>query len=208
MMIRSSSRAALLLSVAGVSLLISACSSTGDFCLCGYTTQSQFTRDIHTIRVPVFQNKTFSRGIEFELTAAVIRQIEARTPWKVVTDGNADAELTGTVIGLTKHLILQNQLNELREAEYTLGVEVALRDRSGRTLSGTAAAPFHDLPLTPEGAGVPDPLAPAAPPPAPPQLVQRSATAVPELGQSYASARKEAVDKMAEQIVSMMEAPW
>jgi hypothetical protein len=53
-----------------------------------------------TVYVPMFKNRTFRRGLEFDLTRAVIREIEARTPYKVVSDeALADTVLTGTILG-------------------------------------------------------------------------------------------------------------
>lgn len=184
-------------------LLLASCNSLDEFTILGYTTRSQHAPDIRTIRVPIFQNRTFVRGIEFELTEAVIKQIEAKTPWKVVQSGDADTELLGTVIGLPKRIILQNRLNEIREAELTLAVEVIWRDlRTGQVLTCPPGG------MAPAPAAIPaDPLAPPSPPPVP-IVVQRSATYIPELGQSNASARQEVVNDLARQIVAAMEVPW
>jgi len=191
-------------------VLLSSCSSgSNDFCILGYTTQSQFARDIHTIRVPIFKNKTFVRGIEFELTEAVVKQIEVRTPWKVVGCGeDADTELMGTVVAVSKHDTLVNELNEIRQGEETVGVQLLWRDlRTGELLTR--------LPTPPPLAEVPQPgqQKPAVATPVPIQdtfgiLVLRSSSFVPELGQSTSSARKQVVDDLAKQIVNMLETPW
>jgi hypothetical protein len=39
-------------------------------------------------------------------------------------------------------------------------------------------------------------------------LVQRSATFVPELGQSFATAKQKVVNEMAQQMVNVMELAW
>ncbi len=85
---------------------------------------------IRTVYVPIFKNHTFRRGYEFHLTRAVVREIEAKTPYKVVSNcESADTELVGTIITFTKRVINANQLNEVREAETTLGVEVVGSDK-------------------------------------------------------------------------------
>jgi hypothetical protein len=167
--------------------------------------------------VPIFKNETFVRGIEFELTEAIVKQIEMKTKWKVVHHGNADAVLTGKIVNLSKRIILQNNLNEVRDAEVQLGVEVVWRDCQ-------ACGPDFD-PLPPEGMPrsvdpLPTPEELSSPPlllpgqrgPVKPNkpviLVLETATFVPELGESMATARKKVVDKAAEQIVSMLETPW
>ena len=53
-----------------------------------------------------------------------------------------------------------------------------------------------------------EPAVPAAPPPRPPVLVQSIGGFIPELGESLTTAQKRNVDRLAVQIVSMMEKPW
>src|SRR5262249_17964743 len=191
-------------------LVLSSCSSGSyDFCVLGYTTKSQFDCTIHTVRVPIFRNRTFVRQIEFELTEAVVRQIEVRTPWKVVGGSDdADTELVGTVVLVNKHNNLVNPLNEVRQGDETVGVQILLRDlRTGELLTRLPLPPpIEELPL-------PGGQKQATPTPVPLQesfgiLVLRSASYVPELGQSTSSARKQVVDDLAKQIVNMMEMPW
>lgn len=214
-----------------------ACQGNGQFSLLGYTTEPNYNRAIHTVYVPVFQNLTLRRGWEFDLTRAVIREIEAKTPYKVVSNREAaDTELTGTIIGIDKLLVNRNQLNEVREAEMTLTVEVIWRDlHTGEILSGRSITPGEPIapaigpieplgpgaappamgvspatqPLTPEiGPPLPPPEEGVVPPVQPPVLVQSIATFIPELGESITTASKFNVDRLAVQIVSMMEAPW
>jgi hypothetical protein len=183
-------------------VLLSSCTSDGNFTVLGYTTKPNYDCSIHTVRVPIFKNVTFQRGLEFELTRAVVREIEAKTPFKVVgEDCSADTELTGRIISLNKNILSRTQLNEVREAETILGVEVVWRDlRTGEILSRPRPSPGAPLPPPPPP-GVP-------PPPPPPVLIQSVGTFAPELGESLTTARKRNVDRLAVQIVSMMEIPW
>ena len=185
-----------------VLLLIPACDWDGNFTFLGYTTCPNYATDIHTVRVPIFKNNTLYRGLEFELTRAVIREIESKTPYKVVS-GNcaADTELTGTIVNVMKNVINRNQENEVREAETILAVEVYWKDlRTGEVLSRPRKGPEAVQPVKlPPG---------VAPPPTPVTLVQSLGNMIPELGQSLASAQKQNVDRLAVQIVSMMEKPW
>lgn len=180
-----------------------ACSQNGVISAMGYTVGPRHADAIRTIRVPIFRNRTMIRGIEYELTQAVVQRINMATPWRVVQEGPADAELNGTVVMLNKRVFLQNQLNEVREADLTLSAEVCFLDcRTGCNLM----RPGEDLP--PNAPPV-DPLERApAPSHVKPVLVQWSAPFVVDLGESYASARAKAVQELAVQIVNMMEAPW
>jgi hypothetical protein len=184
--------------LAAISFLLPSCTGDGQLCLLGYTTRPNYDPGIRTIRVPIFKNYTFIRGLEFDLTQAVIREIEARTPFKVVSaDCPADTELTGTITILNKVVINRNQLNEIRQGQTTVGVEIIWRDlRSGEILS-------QPRPKS-------DPDAPPPPPDVPvkPLLVQSLGTYIPELGSSTTTSLQQNVNRLAVQIVSKMEAPW
>lgn len=191
-------------------VVLPSCSSDGNFTVLGYSTQPQYNPNIRTIYVPIFQNLTFRRDMEFDLTRAVIREIEAKTPYKVVSSKEgADTELTGTIISFNKNMLNRNQLNEVREAETTLAVEVVWRDlRSGEVLTQPQRKPGVTPTLPPPAALTPDGPPDAPPPPPPPVLVQSVATFKPELGESITTAAQANVNRLAIQIVSMMEMPW
>ncbi len=191
---------ALLLLVAA----LSSCDWDGNFTVLGYTTRPNYDRSIHTIRVPIFKNLTFYRGLEFDLTRAVIREIETRTPFKVVSAScAADTELTGTIITFNKNLLSRNQQNEVLEAETVLGVQVVWRDlRSGEILSKARQGPGAPPPVPGTG--------PLRPPVLPGDgvLVQSTGDFIPELGGSITTGQQQNVNRLAVQIVNMMEIPW
>jgi hypothetical protein len=178
--------------------ILPSCGWDGQLSILGYTTQPNYDMSIKTIRVPMFKNDTFVQGLEFELTRAVVREIEQKTPFKVVGMGcSADTELTGTIIGYTKTIINRNQLNEVREAETLMTVKVVWKDlRSGDYLSRPRPGP-----------GTPAPP-PGAPLPPPEVVVQSTGRMIPELGESLATAQQMNIQRLAVQIVSMMEKPW
>ncbi|MCS7166840.1 MAG: LPS assembly lipoprotein LptE [Gemmatales bacterium] len=179
-------------------IVISSCTASGGLSILGYTSDSQFDPSIRTIRVPVFRNETFYRGLEFQLTQAVIQKIEQRTPWKVVQQGYCDAELTGIIKLVQKRVPLVNPLNEVREGEYIFTVEITFTDLRG--------APHSPPPLacldTNSQDQIQDNRASSK------TTIVRSRNFVPELGQSSATARQQLVEDLAEQIVNMLESPW
>lgn len=63
----------------------------------GYVLGSTYDSGVRTVAVPIFQNGTFTPGIEQTLTDAITKEIMARTPWRVVSQGNADTVLTGSL---------------------------------------------------------------------------------------------------------------
>jgi Lipopolysaccharide-assembly len=185
--------------------LLPSCDWDGQFTILGYTTRPNYDLNIKTVRVPIFKNVTYWRGLEFDLTRAVVREIEAKTPYKVVGPNcTADTELTGTITNFQKNIINRTQLNEVREAETVLSVEVVWRDlrpdRVGEILSRPRPAPNAPVP--------PPPPPGAPPPPVPGTLVQSIGHFAEELGQSTTTAQKENVDRLAAHIVEMMERPW
>jgi hypothetical protein len=68
---------------------------------CGYHFGARLPEDIVSVEVPIFSNNTLIRGVEFELTDALTRELKSRTPAKLV-DGGADAVLSGTVAAYRK----------------------------------------------------------------------------------------------------------
>src|SRR5262245_25351765 len=95
-------------------LALAGCSSDGNFSILGYSTCPNYDKSIGSVRVPIFLNQTIRPGIEFELTKAVIREIEAKTPYKVVNgDCSADTELRGTIKITNKSVMLRNPENEI-----------------------------------------------------------------------------------------------
>lgn len=190
--------------LAALVLTLPSCQWDGHFTIpvVNYTTRPNYDCNIRTVRVPIFENLTVWRGLEFELTRAVVREIEQRTPYKVVSaEDAADTELSGRIINYQKLLVNRTQLNEIREAETLLSVELVWRDlRTGEVLSQPRRDP--NLPPLPP----PEPGAPK--PPVPPVLVQSIANFIPELGESITTARQRNVNRLAVQVVSMMEIPW
>src|SRR5947199_10161411 len=151
-------------------LLLSACNWDGHINVLGYTTQPMYDLGICTVRVPIFKNFTLRRGLEFQLTEAVVREIESKTPYKVVQDCDADTESIGTIVGRSKAVVNYNQLAETREAQTTLSVEVVWRDLRAGHGGEILSLPVPGKPGDP----VPPPPPPGAP--VPPVLVQSLAT--------------------------------
>ncbi|MCP4837551.1 MAG: hypothetical protein GY895_22625 [Phycisphaera sp.] len=51
-----------------------------------------------SVSLPMFQNLTYFRGLENELTRALVVEIEASTPYKVTGPGTADTLLRGKIV--------------------------------------------------------------------------------------------------------------
>jgi hypothetical protein len=144
-----------------------------------------YAPDISTVYVPLFESESFRRHLGERLTEAVVKEIELKTPFKVVNDPNADSVLTGRIVGETKRVLVESPTDEPRELEVQIAVEVVWVDRKGDLIQQGV------VPLPPEMLDV----------------TQR-ATIVPEVGQSIATGHQTAIQRMAEQIVGLMEEPW
>jgi hypothetical protein len=63
----------------------------------GYQWHPLYREDVQTVAVPVFTTKDFRRGVEFKLSKAVVNQLEAHSPYKVVARERADTVLEGEI---------------------------------------------------------------------------------------------------------------
>ncbi|MGD0898257.1 MAG: LPS assembly lipoprotein LptE [Thermoguttaceae bacterium] len=141
---------------------------------------------IETVYVPVFESASFRRQLGEQLTEAVVKEIERRTPYKVVGDPGADTVLVGRIAGDDKHLVLETRRGDPRESQGALHVQVCWRERDGTVLR--------------EGRPIPLPADCVA--------VTATSDLVPEAGQSTATAQMQTIQRLARQIVSLMEAQW
>ena len=182
-----------------------------------------YDSNIKTIYVPIFNNRAFQttpdRGMEVDITRAVVKEIGSKTKFKVISDpSRADTELKGVVIAINKNILNRNQQNLTREAEVVLTVDVLWRDlRTGKNLSSLRRG---SLPISIAGPGLPAPEAIPFDPnvPLPPEVspdetwipIRLVATGrlIPELGESITTGQQRAINLLATQIVSMMEKPW
>lgn len=148
--------------------------------------RSLYPAHIRTVYVPMFESTSFRRNLGERLTEAVQKEIELKTPYKVVSDPNADSVLTGRIVGETKRVVVGSRSGDARELQVNLRVEVSWIDRRGQLIRSA-----EPIPLPP---GITD--------------VSGSANVIPEVGQSIAVAHQQAVSRVAEQVVALMEAPW
>jgi hypothetical protein len=102
----------------------------------GYHWNSLYREDIQTVAVPVFSTKDFRRGIEFRLTEAVIKQLEAHAPYKVVPKERADTILEGQVTNVKVGTLSKDfQTNLPREQELLITIDLTWKDlRTGKIL--------------------------------------------------------------------------
>lgn len=89
----------------------------------GYSTATTFPAGYRTVAVPIFENDTFDRDIEFELADALVKEIEQRTPYKVTASSRADTVLRGRIVEVKRDQISKSRRTGLGE-EVILSVTV------------------------------------------------------------------------------------
>src|SRR5687768_13818962 len=114
-----------------------------------YKWASLYREDISTVSVPIFTNRDFRRGTEFSLTTAVVKQMEAHTPYRVAPRDRADTVLEGEIVSVDLGTLSRDvRTNIPQEQLYTMTVNFRWKDlRSGRILverrNYQQTAPFY-----------------------------------------------------------------
>ena len=149
-------------------------------------TASLFPADIQTVYVPIFQSDSYRRGMGERLTELVIKEIEERTPYKVVSSPDADSILTGKITNDTKRVIIEDIHDQPRDVQMNFVVQVSWVDRKGDLVSqgGTLPVPARDRPVEPDGR--------------PDRRIRPIDRHGPAAGP----------ERLARQIVALMENPW
>ncbi len=85
----------------------------------GYTNESLFPSNVSTVCIKMFDNRTFWRGVEYELTDALAKRIEADTPYKIVSNQDlADTVIEGQITSIAEHaLSTDRELGSVLEKE-------------------------------------------------------------------------------------------
>ena len=109
-----------------VSLLLTAC---------GYTSRSTMRQNVNTIYIPIFENQTFRRGLEFDLTNAIKNEVLFRTRLKVVDKDHADSVLYGEIADVQKFVLIEDPRANITEASMDIIINFSWVDlRTGRTI--------------------------------------------------------------------------
>jgi hypothetical protein len=88
-----------------------------------YSNESLFPADVRSVYVEMFDNQSFRRGVENELSDALSKRIEAETPYKIITNRNrADSVISGQISS-----IYQSVLSIERETGVAMEKEVQVQ---------------------------------------------------------------------------------
>jgi hypothetical protein len=89
---------------------------------CGYSTTSRTAKDIRTIYVPFFENKTSEPNLEISVTERIIQHLVTDNTLKVVPEDGADAVLDGQIVEFRNQPFSFN--SELNAEEYHVTIRV------------------------------------------------------------------------------------
>src|SRR5207244_12420818 len=79
--------------------------------------RSLYRPDIRTVHVPVIQSDSYRRYLGERLTEAVVKEVELRTPYKVVDSELADSVLSVRLVSDTKRVLANSRFSEPRDVE-------------------------------------------------------------------------------------------
>ena len=97
-------------------------------------------RDVHTIAVPTFDNKTLLPRIEVLITDSVIKQLQQDGTYKIANENNADAVLKAEITEISRSPARSLRGNVLATTEFNLAMHVKykLETPSGAVLMPSA----------------------------------------------------------------------
>jgi hypothetical protein len=132
-----------------------------------------------TIAVPVFANETKRHDLEWELTRAVVEELQARTDLRVVPESDGpDLVLRGVLRDADEDTLSKRDFQRIREGAYFVTAEVDVLDRRTQT------------------SVVKD------------RKVHEREAYVPGIAEDVRTARAEATRALAERIVRTLEESW
>lgn len=102
----------------------------------GYSFAPVYSANIKSVTVPIFENYTYTPELPTQLTDAVIKEMQTRTPWGVTDREHADATLSGIIRTIELRKLSQDPNSGLDlEVAVTVVVDFEFRDnRSGKVI--------------------------------------------------------------------------
>ena len=163
--------------LAGVSVVVSLAGCAG---LGGYSNQTLFPDDIASVRLEMFDNRSFRRGVEYVLSDALAKRIEVETPYKIVSSRDrTDSVMSGQLVAVDESILtVERDVARPLEKEVTVTAVVNWKNlNTGRIMINNEA-------------------------------VTASASYSEFQNQDFTYASNLAVNKLAQKIVGLMENKW
>ena len=148
---------------------------------------SLFGQDIQTVYVPMVDADPTRRHLAERLTEAICKEIEQRSSYKVVGRPNADSVLECRIVRKRQRVSLVDGYNDPRQKSGELTLEVRWQDRHSRDIRQFDSFAWNEDSTT---------------------RITASDAMVAEFGHSLLTSEQQQIDRIANQIVGMMESPW
>lgn len=150
--------------------------------------RSMYRPDIRTVHVPIFTSLTYRRDLGERITEAVIKEIEATTPYKVTDAQSADSVLRGSLVTENKLVQGQNTLDDPRILQENFQIHCEWIDQRGQLIRQPGALSLAPVLMT--------------------ETITATGILYPEPGQSMVTAQQDAIDQFAREVVRKMQTPW
>ncbi|MCF7974982.1 MAG: hypothetical protein K9N55_14285 [Phycisphaerae bacterium] len=146
----------------------------------GYSNTSLYPNDVSSVCIRMFDNQTFWRDMEYDLTDALSKRIEAKTPYKVISsDDLADTVISGQITEVNKSVLIRDrEVGSALQNEILIQAVVSWKNlKTGKLLIDS-------------------------------QLISAAAQYSESLNQGAGYATNLAANKLAERIIELMETRW
>lgn len=147
-----------------------------------------YNMEIKTVHVPMVEASTYRHAFAERLTEAIVKKITEQTPYRIATASNADSILTVKLTGETQSVSALNRYDDTRQKNVELTATAVWTDVRG--FASVNQSPNQSLSKQ-SGA-----------------TILSQSFLVPEMGHSTATAQQEAIEKLADRIVGLMETSW
>ena len=146
----------------------------------GYSNATLYPKDVDSVCVRMFDNRTFWRNMEYDLTDALCKRIEAKTPYKIISNDNlADTVISGKITEVQKSVLIHDRdTGSALQNEVLIQAVVSWKNlKSGELLIDS-------------------------------QVISATAQYSESLNQGVGYANNLAANKLAERIIELMETRW
>ena len=102
---------------------------------CGYSSRSILKQNVHTVYIPIFDNNTFRRGLEYGLAKAIKDEIMFKTELRIVEKEDAETLLEGVIVDFNETVMVVDSNDNIVESRIFIVVDFTWKDvRTGRTI--------------------------------------------------------------------------
>lgn len=96
----------------------------------GYQSAALYPDHIDSVRLEMFDNRSFRRNIEYSLTDALAKHIEAQTPYKLISSADiADTVMSGQIVHVYETVLsTERETGKALEKEMNVQAHVTWKD--------------------------------------------------------------------------------